>query len=194
MNKRESHKHHFEFQQFGVYVHFFAMCIILILLLFSDGMDYSGKRLFLLENKILLCIGVLAAVFLTVCFSRRKAIGEIGDRYSKKAISVLTKVLFISQIYFCCSTYFYPGWDVAVINNGAYELALGRPLSDIAYFSRCPNNLFLMYIFSLIKKADMYFGILDVKEGILCILCVQCFISSLTGYLLFKIVYGLIGG
>lgn len=170
------------------------MAIILLLLLFGSGrMDYSYKRFFALKNGVLICIGFLAAALLFVCFSRWKDFWANQEKHSDKAVSTLTKVFFLFQIYICFNAYFYTGWDAAVINNGALELALNHSLSDIAYFSRYTNNLLLVSIFSMIKKVDMFCGILDVKDGIMCILCVQCLISSVTGYLVYKIVCSLSG-
>lgn len=191
---KEQHKHHFLFRPVGLYIHFFLTTVILILLLFfSDRTPYSYKRLFPLKNGTLLLIGALAAAVFSLCVGRRKAVLTLLETYSDKAVAALSKIFFFLQLYFCFSAYFATGWDVAVIQNGAYELALGQPLSDVAYFSRYPNNLFMTSVFSWLIKLDRCLGILDVQEGIMCILCVQCLLSSVTGFLLFKLVRSFAG-
>ncbi len=177
-----------------VYAFSFVMGFIVILLVFCSGwISYSYQRIFLMGNGLLLCLGISAGAGLA--FGQRKFRKSSGilEKYSSKAILWLTILLIFVQIYICYNAYFYTEWDVAMIIRDTFRLAEGQPLLNTVYFSNYPNNTLLLAIFSLIKKADLYFGVLDVQEGIMGILCVQCFLSGWTGYLLFKLVHGFTG-
>lgn len=192
--RKKGRSFNLSFLRTGFLFHFFITCIILVLVLFfADRIPYSYKKEFYVGNRAVLCITSLSAVFLFVSFNRWKSFKKFIETHSDKMISLFTKICFVLQIYFCYNAYFHTGWDAAVINNGASELAGNRFLSDTAYFSQFPNNLLLTCIFSFIKRIDRYIGVLDVREGLMGILCVQCLISSFTGYLLFKILRNLRG-
>ncbi len=194
MEKHKHQAHGFKVSGIGFYLHFIVTAFIVVLLLFFEGRtDYSYKKSFLLGNGVLLCMGVVCGSIIYNIFRQAESLWEKSRVDSEKAVLLLTKILFFLQLYFCYSAYFYSGWDAAVIDYGANELAADRSLGSIGYFSQYPNNLLLVYFFSLLKRVDKYIGVLDVNNGIMCILCVQCFISSLTGLLLFKIVRGLTG-
>lgn len=187
MNRRL--EYHSLFRVIVVYAFSVIMCFIVVLLLFcSNWIDYSYKRLFLTGNLLLLCCGIFAGA--GVVLGRRKcgSICKILEKQSSKAIFRLTILLIFVQIYICYNAYFYTEWDVAMLIRNAFGVAEGKPLMSTLYFSSYPNNLLLMMFFSIIRKADLYIGCLDVQEGIMGILCVQCFLSGLTGYLLFQIV------
>lgn len=181
-----------DFSQFVYALFFLVMAFTVILLVFGQT-EYARKRSFLLENSVLLCVGGLAGFAGIAAIGRWKKFRGILEKESDRAVSVLTKLLFAVQVYVCYSAYFQTGWDVAEITGGASALASGQPLGNAAYFSRYPNNVFLLYLFSLIRKVEMNFGILDTAEGYMGILCVQCLLSSLTGLLLFKTVRCLSG-
>lgn len=169
----------------------FSLILLLVLffLLFRAGrMGYAGKRTFLLGNlTLLLPVGAIFLLF-GLCSARWRLLRQGMERYSDRAIRLLTKILFFFQVYVCYNAYFYTGWDVHVILSESAQLNLTGTFGASEYLSQYPNNLLLVYLFSLIRKIDARFGILDAQEGIMCILCIQCLLSALTGYLLFRIV------
>ena len=93
------------------------------------------------------------------------------------------------RIYCCYNFYFETGWDVHVIIKNAQLVAEGitEDLSN-SYFSSYPNNVFLMWLFSTILKLNNAVGILDTQNGLMFIITIQCLLSSITGYLIFKII------
>lgn len=188
------HKYRSVFHKMVVYTFSVFMCVIVVLLLFcSKSVDYSYKRLFLTGNMQLLCCGIFVGVGLVLGRKTCGRIYKVLEKNSQKAISRLTMLLILGQIYVCYNAYFYTGWDVAVLIQNAFSVAEGESLMSTLYFSSYPNNVLLLAVFSIIRKVDLYFGILDVREGIMGILCVQCFLSGLTGYLLFQIVQNFAG-
>ncbi len=191
---RGRHEYHFPLREIAVYTFSVIMCFIIVLLLFcTRWVDYSYQRLFLTGNIPLLCCGALVGAGVVLWRRKCGRIGRILEKYSQKAIRSLTVLLIPIQIYVCYNAYFYTEWDVAMLIRNAFAVAEGEPLMSTLYFSSYPNNLLLMIVFSIIRKADLYFGVLDVQQGIMGILCVQCFLSALTGYLLFQVVRKLAG-
>lgn len=194
MEENGRYTHHYIICRMSFYLHFIVMAFIVVLLLFFAGRtDYSYKKSFLLGNGALLCMGAVCGGIVYHLLRQAESLWENAHVDSEKIVLLLTKVLFFAQVYFCYSAYFYSGWDAAVIDYGANELANNRSLGSISYFSQYPNNLLLVSFFSLLKKVDKYIGVLDVNNGTMLILCVQCCISSLTGLLLYKIVRRLTG-
>lgn len=184
----EQQKYRFAFQRIVMTALCFIMTYILILLLFfTERTGYSYQHFFLLGNGILLCGVTLTAGITAVGIKKCGTLQETMEKYSKKAMRFLTVLLIFTQIYICYNAYFYTGWDVAVLLPEAFRVAEGQPLTAIEYFSSYPNNMLLLWLFSVIRKIDLCVGILDTPQGIMGILCVQCFLSGMTGYLLFQI-------
>jgi len=177
-----------------IYAFTVMICFVLILLLFCSKLtDYSYKRSFLAGNILLLGGGIVAAACLVLF---RKKCGRILGKMCRDSTSTIRKLtLFLIpvQIYICYNAYFYTEWDVAMIIRETFCVVEGKPLTSVPYFSIYPNNILLLAVFSLIKKVDLYFGILDVQEGIMGIVCVQCVVSGVTGYMLFQILKELAG-
>ena len=103
-------------------------------------------------------------------------------------IRIATIFFFLLQVYTIYNYYFRTGWDVDVVYNMVRQIVKGVNNIDTGYFSRYPNNLFLLYIFSIIRKIDLRFGILDTSIGIMGFVIVQCILCAVTGYLLYKII------
>ena len=187
----EQREAHFAFRQVLVTAFCLIMAFILILLLFFAGKaEYSYKHFFLLGNGTLLCTVMLAAGILAAGCGKCRNLRKVLEEHSGKAIRILTVLFVFVQIYICYNAYFYTGWDVAVLLSEAFRVAEGQPLTALEYFSSYPNNILLLRIFSLIRKIDLSVGILDVQQGIMGILCVQCLLSGLNGYFLFQILRG----
>ena len=185
---RESQEYRFAFRQIVIMAFCILMVFILILLvLFAGKMEYSYKHSFLLGNGVLLCGVMLVAGMGTAGLRKCSTLREMMEKHSGRGIRILTVLFIFIQIYICYNAYFYTGWDVSVLLSEAFRVAEDQPLTALEYFSSYPNNLLLLRIFSLIRKLDLCVGVLDVQQGIMGILCVQCLLSGLTGYFLFQI-------
>lgn len=92
-------------------------------------------------------------------------------------------MLILIQVYSVFNYYFCTDWDVPQLINLSDAVAHGIDVSGFSeYFSCYPNNLFLAYIFSVIRKVAHLVGLHEHEYFV--ILCVQCFLNTLTGLLL----------
>lgn len=95
-------------------------------------------------------------------------------------------VLFILQLLWVNSVYFYTGWDVGLLRFRVETIVNGGSMAecsaDVGY-SVYPNNLLLFYVFCLMEKVGMLFSMAEPYN--LCIyvscLCVNlsCFLGNL---------------
>lgn len=162
--------------------------ILFVLMLFSEY-NYSGKKEFITSNFFLLfiiiCLMICILMMSTLIDRKTKYLSRLG--FLK--ISHVTFFLFFIQVYCCYNFYFGTGWDVGVIIKNSKFIVEGVPENlNSNYFSFYPNNIFLMWLFSIILKFNNAVGILDTQNGLMSIITVQCLISSLTGYLIYKVI------
>lgn len=171
-----------------------GMFLIVCLLLFiENSISYAGKHIFAYSNIILFCIGIFMIGLLVglsvLCRRLEKNKGIIFlERHSANAILILSVIVFIAQVFVCYNVYFGTGWDVELILANADLLAAGQELASYDYFSQYPNNVLLLFVFTVVKKIHRAIGILDAAEGIMGIVVLQCLFSVLTGGMLYQIV------
>ena len=165
--------------------------IVILQNIVANVIVYSGKRGFLLPNIVLLIISLFVFLLLWIVYAKwgRKHKKSI-EYYVDKMFKHIACAWFIVQVYVCYNAYFYTGWDVGtmLLPNADFLLDGNIGSMNIDYFSNYPNNILLLILFAGIKKIHRLVGILDVSQGIMGILVVQCMISTLTGILLYKAV------
>jgi len=157
---------------------------ILCTILFLSSGNYACKQTFLLPSSMLLGIGALlfaALGFLTVLTEGRLE-GKLQD--NPVPLLICCGVLFLFQLFFSWHTYFLTGWDGEDVRQNALFMATGNSggISHF-YFSICPNNLMLAWVFSLILRVASIFPV-DVCYSLI---VVQCVISTVTSWLLFQV-------
>lgn len=163
------------------------MIAIILICIFFPHIEFARNESELGRNYlpavVLLMFGM---IFISGLFTFSKGIESLKIRNKKYILLSVALCLFLVQIYSVYNYYFYTDWDVPQLINLSDAVAHGEDVSNFSgYFSRYPNNLFLAYIFSLIRKAVHLVGL--HKHEYFALLCVQCFLSALTGLLLISI-------
>jgi hypothetical protein len=161
----------------------------------SPTLTYVCKKKFLYSNYELLKLDIL---ILSLVFIIWKAVIRCGlkstESYCLRGVLIGSIALFAIQVYISYNIYFLTGWDAGgCIIPAAKAIASGLSVNKFnTYFSTYPNNITLVWIFSLILKLCSKFGITNSGSLLMPIIVVNCFISSLSGFLTFKCVEKLI--
>ena len=105
---------------------------------------------------VVLIVGIAASVALT---KRRPKVNEgfLDLRMFRRVSISLAVVVFVLQICLINSIYFETGWDVGVLMSG-----LSDEGATLDYFSRYPNQLFLLFIFKTVGNFCQYVGFQNV--------------------------------
>lgn len=156
--------------------------IISIIVLFNPHVSMYAMKGWHNIHFFILAAFIALLSYLVYLFIKKK---KITFHLSIKLASVL---LFLLQVYVCYNIYFRTGWDVNVVISNAEIVASGGVNVDNDYFSRYPNNLMLVAIFSLCFKLNDWFGVLDIENGLMAIITLQCFLSVSAGYLLYQLI------
>lgn len=104
-------------------------------------------------------------------------------------------VFFVLLFYWTWNYHFLTGWDAGTINNVANYLAMHHwtlPNDDWgqwiqSYFSRYPNNIFILWLATVCKTIELKTGLFDVSSLTTLELAITCFITVFTSYLVYKI-------
>lgn len=167
----------------------FAFISIFLILIVLSKYGYPGKKEFVSSNILLLLAAMALMVFaMLACGYFVRSVPHL-TKFRPVKISHITVFLFFAQVYCGFNFYFETGWDVHEIIKNARLVAEGitEGLSN-SYFSSYPNNVFLMWLFSTMLKLNNAVGILDTQNGLMFIITIQCLLSSITGYLIYKII------
>ncbi len=161
----------------------------LFVCLFLSHINFSRKYLTtqFLPAFMLLAIGLLLVFSLHRYSSILAGLGP-----GKRALFIATALLFFLQVFAASQYWFRTAWDVPTVNNTASAIAHGEGeyLSKIRwYFSEFPNNLMLVWIFSLFYRAAHIMGLHEQEYFF--IICIQCLLNSLCGLLLVQVVHRL---
>lgn len=156
---------------------------IVFLNLFYSTNNYACKKHFLYSNIQLFMFGILGGIFIYFIIVSVKE--NVKIQFSRININVLTALLFIIQVYVFYNMYFRTGWDPATIYLNAEMISKGETANLMnSYFSVYPNNLWIVYIQSILIRLNRAFGTFD-SDGIFFIIIVQCLLTSLSGKLLY---------
>lgn len=156
---------------------------IIILNFFFSYTNYSCKKTFILPNILLLIGGLLFMSLMIVLISK------FSSSWKLLSINKLSIALFLIQAYGFYNIQFHTNqWDQAMIYWNADLISKGQTdgLANF-YFSSFPNNQLIVFIQSLILRANRMCGVLD-KEGYMFMILIQCILCTLTGKLLFEII------
>ena len=167
-----------------------VLALILWLLLFvQPHTSYYCKVGFLLSNKTLVCIGILAIGLVGWFISKqRKQPNTRWEQHPYVPILILSAALFLVQVVVFYNMYFCTGWDVRRIVDAAIELQRDHQVaaSQSGYFSMYPNNVFLVWVLS--KIFGLVGARLDLPQLLYVAIVVLSAGATLTGMLLFSIV------
>ena len=167
-----------------------SLCIVIIVATTSPSSFTLTKKPFLFSNPALLIasillVGILFSLgFVPVKHFRHSPRSEC-TRFDKLVLQ-LTLFAIPIQFYLTCNYYFRTGWDVGALDGGADALLLGNADSVSSYLSIYPNNILLFLVMSICKRLDALFGIISPSNGTLPFILLNCFISSVTGWLTYQ--------
>lgn len=173
------------------YLVYIGLLVVVLIVLFFNGINYACKNNFLFSNVEMLLICCILVFFSFLLSSKLKKKSEIiNENKVKRFLFWICICAF--QILFCYLLYFYTGWDAGwkVIPTARnIGLNLGNPI-DQAYFSRCPNNIVITLLYASIFKigsliSPIFYG---ETESVFLLICFQCLLSTVSGYLLAQII------
>ena len=162
-----------------------------IMLFASDQMEFYCKREYLYPQWALLLAGCLSLFFLSALYrTRQRAIERFLKEHEKVLLSVSLIVLFLLQLLLARSLFFFSDWDPAGILSAASFLANGEPEKiSLDYFSAHPNNLIIVFLYSIILRVYGFFGEIGYygSPSVMSIVYVQAFLFTLSGLLTYLI-------
>lgn len=174
------------FQNLIIHIYPCTIALIVLICIFLSKIKYATKGVIFFSPLLLILLG---SVFFFVIYNTSS---NFKLKRRKKYILAFSVLLFFMQLFFVYNYYFYTDWDVAELIKFSDLYTHHQDISDYRwYFSIYPNNLFLAWIFSLIRFLAHNIG-LHAHEYF-AILAVQCFFNAATGYLLFCILEKLFG-
>lgn len=158
---------------------------ILTIDLFFSHTKYVCQNKHALSNIILLIIGLLLITIIAILIKRLpdqiKTLAEKWNQHIKR-ISIL---LLIVELIISYCIMFASGWDAGIVLGQADLIASGSTKLNHNYYSWYPNNLLITFLYSLAYRLTGLFGI--QSAGSVIIVLVQCILSVLTGYYLYRI-------
>jgi len=154
------------------------------LCLFGAGTAYACKRSFDYSNFVYLLCGMLFIAVLLCCLFALKKLNL--SAYCDKLVYLFSGVYFIVLCIVTYHYYFYTGWDAGyTIIPNSVAVATGNWGSiSHAYFSWYPNNVFLVFIYSLLVKFAMLF---HISDWYMLIIVFQCFIYATVAVMVYEI-------
>jgi len=157
-----------------------VMSCIVYLCLFQMDTVYACKRYFEFNNIMYLFFGTMIIILL--CLLLNVTIKDFSvDKFIKISSVVYFVILLITTYHY----YFYTDWDVGyqIIPN-SFAIAIGDyNRIDNYYLSMYPNNIFIIFLFSiLIKIAAM----LHISNWYMLLIAFQCLIYAIAAVLVYK--------
>lgn len=139
--------------------------MIFCMVLFIDKrIEYGNKNNCSLSNIVLFIIGSFVIIIAIISYYRYFAC-YLQKRNRKECYSLLiivNGILFLIQVYVFKNIYFESNWDCGMLAEVSEGLAYHN--YDINYgfsgdyFSRYPNNVWLTFILTIIKKINIWIG------------------------------------
>lgn len=169
---------------YKIIIGLFGIMILMILgmnIIFSQGMDYVCKNNVTMSNGVLLILGIIGVLVLGTIYNIffRRRINKLSKRECNILLIVACIILLIIQLYIAYNIYFLSGWDVSILRNTSTDLAnqqlLNSQYVNYGYFTRYPNNVFLTFIFTIIKEVAIFLKIenLDFSLVVISVLLVN---------------------
>lgn len=96
---------------------------------------------------------------------------------------------FAIQVYISYNILFETDWDAGIILYSVRGFLAGDGLDEFRqwYFSLYPNNLMLLFYELLVLKINSVFGIFIGQQQLMCMVIINCALSSSACYLVYKI-------
>ena len=169
--------------------------IMLLLWFFHSSTQYTCKANFVLSN-ILLCviaIATLSSLCALYVFKKEKT-----DKFFKgitfKHIAIASAFFLAVQLFVFYNIYFKTDWDVRAIFQAAEAIASNVEHTEAQdwYYLRCPNNLLMTWIFSVIIRVCNLIGLTGEFSHIFAIIILQCILFAISSIILFKLVQSII--
>ena len=169
---------------YKIIIGLFGIMILMILgmnIIFSQGMDYACKNNVTISNGVLLILGIIGVLVLGTIYNIlfRRHINKFSKRECNILLIAACIILLIIQLYIAYNIYFLSGWDVSILRNTSTDLANQQLLKsqyvNYGYFTRYPNNVFLTFIFTIIKEVAIFLKIenLDFSLVVISVLLVN---------------------
>lgn len=165
-------------------LYFIMFSITFIIILFFSYKNYACKKTYLMNNITLLIIGII------LCFIVYKVIDKIKikDKNKINIVFIILTIVLIPFLFFYARHFlFTTGWDPEFVKQNAILITNGEPVWT-GYLSDYPNNVFITYLLAKIIKISYILNIRNVENTFLLI---NCFIFSITNFLVFKITYNI---
>ncbi len=171
-------------------IYIVMMVMILVVCVFLNNIDYARKTESMYPEWALLIIGLLM-IGIVVLLDKWILDKFFVNYNNKEKIFFPISILFlIFQCYCVWCYYFVTDWDVATIISAAEAVARKESLEEFYdYFSIYPNNLFLVWLYSVIIR---FFQWINVNY-IMGILVFQSVLSWGTGILLYDTIKQILG-
>lgn len=167
--------------------------VLLLNLTVAPFIIYNRKKDFLLPNVALLCIFLVFYILILLIYIKYKNIlNDFIVKYANRFVTIGSLILFCMELYVSYNIYFLTDWDAgcAIIPTVKKEILRVPFNNPDLYYSTFPNNLLIVWIYTIIIKVNGKIGIFS--NLLMPIITVNCFISSLSGYLTYKSVQKLI--
>ena len=151
----------------------FIWTLFLIFGLHNVLQPLTTKR-FPLDNSGLFIIGrSLVSILFLLNIQFGKKIGDFLGKHFKIVICVSLFLLLFWQLYSCYGGYFISGWDAGIIRSTVLQELRGEyDQIDNNYYSWCPNNLMLIWIFKTVAKTARLFGIENWEYSLVAFQCI----------------------
>lgn len=168
---------------FGMMLVIFAICVFCFQMYFGRSEFYQNY----IPVFALLPFGIIFVAGLS-------CVAELAASRIARAnrwMIIISVILLLTQVYALKCYFFSTDWDARTLIFLSHSVAHGEDLSIYKeYFSKYPNNLFLGWIFAMIYRVAHVIGF-HAFEYVL-VLCVQCALNVLTGFLFAKILKKLV--
>lgn len=151
---------------------------LLVCMLFY-GLSYQRKELSAQKgiSWVFLAAGIGMTVLVWILLKRLDR--KPGPSFWRKMLAA-SVLLLLLQIVVVRSYYFESDWDARALRRAAMAIADGRTLEkQYDYFSMYPNNLFLVWLFSLLAR---------LRRSFFVVVVFQCCICQISGLLLLSVV------
>ncbi len=169
--------------------------VLLLLLFFHASTSYTCKANFALSNILLFVIAAVTLASLCALYLFKKEKTDLFfQRIKFKYVVIATAVLLGVQLFVFYNIYFKTDWDVRAILQAAEAIASNVEHTEAQdwYYLRCPNNLLMTWIFSVIIRICNLIGLTGEFSHIFAIIIVQCILFAISSILLFKLAQSLI--
>lgn len=166
---------------------------LVLMAFFAAEMDYSCGKTFLVPNAVLIPLCLVATLVAVWLFlggrgsMLRHAISS-GGRKVDASVLLATIILFVVQVRICKSYAFETGWDSGMLSNSSWMLSQGGELDgwSLSYFSRYPNNLFLLWVAEQCMRLARALGATSALGGVYVFSALNCASAGLAAWLTYR--------